>query len=235
MVGTGIHLHRSDGMDRVLHYLNPTAIWQFRAMLIEGLGVTLALSVLTLLLALLPALAVALGRRFGPRWLAVPLAGLVWLARSVPAVMLVVFIYLALPFIGPAFSAFTSALIAMVIAQLVYFSEVFRGALAAIGRGQFDAANSLGLTPLQTLTRVIIPQAAVVGAAPFASSLVLLVQNTSIASAIALSDLTQAALSVQNLTAQPSPLLAAAIGYLAIILPIVRLTRRWERRMARAL
>ena len=222
-------------MDRILHYLDPTAIWQFRTMLLEGLGVTLALSGLTLVIAILPALAVALGRRFGPRWLAGPLTALIWLARGIPAVMMVVFIYLALPFIGPTFSAFTSALIAMVITQVVYFSEVFRGALAAVGLGQFDAGNSLGLTPIQLVTRIVLPQAALVGAAPFASSLVLLVQNTSIASAIALSDLTQAALSVQNLTAQPSPLLAAAAGYLVIIVPIVRWTRRWEQRMARAL
>jgi polar amino acid transport system permease protein len=74
-----------------------------------------------------------------------------------------------------------------------------------------------------------------VAVAPFASSLVLLVQNTSIATAIALNDVTQAALAVQNITAQPSPLLAAALAYLILILPIVRLTRRWERSMARAL
>jgi polar amino acid transport system permease protein len=187
------------------------------------------------LLAIPPALMMALGQRFGPRWVGLWLAGIISFGRSVPAVMLVVFIYLALPFAGPSFSAFTSTLIAMVIAQVVYFSEVFRGALTAIGPGQFDAANSLGLSQSQTLTRVIIPQAAVVAAAPFASSLVLLVQNTSIASAIALNDLTQAALNVQNLSAQPSPLVAAAAGYLIVILPIVRLTRRWERTMAKAL
>jgi polar amino acid transport system permease protein len=222
-------------MERLIRYLNPAPAWQFREMLLAGMGVTVALSVLTLLIALLPALAVALGRRFGPRWVSLPLASIIYLARSVPAVMMVVFIYLALPFVGPAFSAFGSVLLAMSIIQVVYFSEVFRGALAAIGPGQFDAARSLGLMPRQALTHVVLPQAALVAAPAFASSLVLLVQNTSIASAIALNDLMQAALAVQNITAQPSPLLAAAIGYLIIILPIVRLTRRWERRMAKAL
>ncbi|UFN48520.1 amino acid ABC transporter permease [Roseomonas sp. OT10] len=221
-------------MTRLLAYLDPTPVWQFRSLLLEGLANTVALALCTLVLAIPPALAIALGRRHGPAWLATPLTGLVWLARSVPAVMLVVFIYLALPFVGPAFSAFASTLIALTVAQTVYFSEVFRGALAAIGQGQWDAAHSLGMAPLHILARVIGPQAAVVGAAPFASSLVLLVQNTSIASAIALTDLTQAALAVQNMTTQPSPLVAAGLGYLAIILPLVRLTRRWERRVARA-
>lgn len=222
-------------MERIVQYLNPDPIWQYRALLLNGLWVTVALSLLTLLIAIPPALAVALGRRYGPRWIDMPLAGIIALSRSVPAVMLVVFIYLALPFVGPTFSPFASVLIALVITQIVYFSEVFRGALAAIGPGQFDAARSLGLSPWHVLTRVLMPQAALVAVAPFASSLVLLVQNTSIATAIALNDVTQAALSVQNITAQPSPLLFAAVAYLILILPIVRLTRRWERTMARAL
>ena len=221
-------------MERILQFLTPQHAWHYRSMLLDGLWVTVSLSVLTFLIALGPALLIALARRFGPRWLSWPLAALISLARSAPAVLMVVFIYLALPFVGPAFSAFQSVLIAMAIIQVVYFSEVFRGSLAAVGQGQFDAAISLGLSPGTILARVVIPQAAVVAAPPFASSLVLLVQNTSIASAIALSDLTQAALAIQNITAQPSPLVYAALGYLAIILPIVRLARHWERSMARA-
>ena len=222
-------------MDRALAFVNPAPIWNFRNIFLEGLGITLALTLLTLVLAIVPALAMAVGRRYGPAWLTRILAALVALARSVPAVMLVVFIYLAMPFVGPSFSAFTSALIALVVTQIVYFSEVFRAALGAIGRGQFDAAASIGLSPVRALRHVIAPQAALVAAPAFASSLVLMVQNTSIATAIALNDLTQAALSIQNLAAKPSPLVYAAALYLAIILPVVRLTRRWERLMAAAL
>ena len=221
-------------MERAGQYLDPSVVWQFRLMLGEGLAVTLMLSAATFVIALPPSLLMALGRRFGPRWLGLLMAAFVALARSIPSVMLVVFIYLALPFIGPAFSAFTSALIAMSVAQVVYFSEVFRGALAAVGRGQFDAADALGLSRTQTLLRVVAPQAAAVAAAPFASSVVLLVQNTSIAPAIALGDLTQAALAVQNVTSRPASLTAAALLYLAIILPLVRLVRRWERAIAPA-
>lgn len=222
-------------MDRVRQYLDPTYVWEYRAMLFDGLGTTLALAVLTLVLSAPPAVAVALGRRFGPRWLGAVLAAVINISRSVPTVLTVVFIYLALPFLGLTFSAFSSVLIALTVMQIVYFSEVFRGALAAVRPGQYDAAKALGLPPAATLVHVIVPQAAVVAAPPFASSLVLLVQNTSIASAIALNDLITAAMAIQNITGQPSPLVAAAIGYVIIILPMVRLTRRWERSMARAL
>jgi polar amino acid transport system permease protein len=222
-------------VERLRQYFDPAFVWEYREYLIDGLIVTLMLSALTFALAILPGLLVALGRRFGPKWLATLLGGLVNVFRSVPTVLTVVFVYLALPFIGITLSAFASVLVSLTVMQIVYFSEVFRGGLAAVGRGQFEAAYSCGLSRMIVLRKVVLPQAALVAAPAFASSLVLLVQNTSIGSAVALNDLIGAALTVQNISGAPSPLVAAAIGYLIIILPLVRLTRRWERSMARAI
>ena len=221
-------------MERLAQYFDPAFVWEYREYLIDGLLVTLLLSALTFALAILPGLFVALGRRFGPPWLSVLLASLVNICRSVPTVLTVVFIYLALPFAGITLSAFASVLLSLTIMQVVYFSEVFRGGLAAVGKGQFEAAYACGLSRMVVFRKVVLPQAAAVAAPAFASSLVLLVQNTSIGSAVALNDLIGGALTVQNITGQPSPLVAAAIGYLVIILPLVRLTRRWERSMAKA-
>jgi polar amino acid transport system permease protein len=197
--------------------------------------VTLGLSVLTVLLAIGPGLFVALGRRFGPSWVGAPLAVTVNLFRSVPTVLTVMFIYLALPFAGITLSAFASVLVSLTIMQIVYFSEVFRGALAAVGKGQFDAAYACGLRTSVVFRKVVLPQAALVSAPAFASSLVLLVQNTSIGSAVALNDLIGSALSIQNISGSPAPLVAAGIGYLVIIVPLVRAARRWEQRMAKAI
>lgn len=224
----------SASLDRIFQYIDPSSVWRYRDMLLEGLWVTFSLSVLTLLISLVPAVFVALGRKFGPRWLERVLATMINLSRSVPTVLTVVFIYLALPFVGLTLSAFASVLLALSIMQVVYFSEVFRGALASIDEGQYDAARALGLSTPLTLIKVIAPQAALVAAPPFVSALILMVQHTSIASAIALNDLITASLSIQNMTGQSSPLLAAAIGYLIIILPMVRLARRWERSAASA-
>jgi polar amino acid transport system permease protein len=222
-------------VERLRQYFDPAVIWEYREYLIEGLFVTLMLSALTFALAILPGLVVALGRRFGPLWLANLLAGFVNVCRSVPTVLTVVFVYLALPFAGITLSAFASVLVSLTIMQVVYFSEVFRGGLAAVGKGQFEAAYACGLSRMVVLRKIVLPQAALVAAPAFASSLVLLVQNTSIGSAVALNDLIGSALTVQNISGQPSPLVAAAFGYLVIILPFVRLTRRWERSMARAI
>jgi len=222
-------------MDRLLQYVDPAYVWEYREMLLHGLGVTLGLSVLTFCLAIIPGLLFALGRRLGPRWLALVLTGIVNVFRSVPTVLTVVFVYLALPFAGITLSPFVSVLVSLTVMQIVYFSEVFRGGLAAVGKGQFEAAYACGLPGTVVLRKVVLPQAALVSAPAFASSLVLLVQNTSIGSAVALNDLIGSALTVQNISGQPSPLVAAGLGYLVIIIPLVRLTRRWERQMTRAI
>jgi len=197
--------------------------------------VTLQLATLTFFLAIVPGLLIALARRLGPRWLALPLGAMVNLVRCVPTLLTVVFIYLALPFAGITLSAFASVLLGTTFMQVVFFSEAFRGALASVGKGQFDAAYACGLRTTTVLRRVILPQAALVAAPAFASSLVLLVQNTSIASAVAVNDMIGTALNIQTNYGDPAPLVAAGIGYLVLIVPLVRLTRRWERRMAMAL
>jgi polar amino acid transport system permease protein len=222
-------------MDRFLHFFDPRQVWEHCDLLATGMFVTLQLATLTFFLAIVPGLLIALARRLGPRWLALPLGAMVNLVRCVPTLLTVVFIYLALPFAGITLSAFASVLLGTTFMQVVFFSEAFRGALASVGKGQFDAAYACGLRTTTVLRRVILPQAALVAAPAFASSLVLLVQNTSIASAVAVNDMIGTALNIQTNYGDPAPLVAAGIGYLVLIVPLVRLTRRWERRMAMAL
>jgi polar amino acid transport system permease protein len=221
-------------MERLLQYFNLGDVWDHRDLLVSGFWVTAKLAFLTFCIAIVFGLAIALGRRFGPKWLRMLLAGIVNLVRSVPTLLTVVFLYLALPFAGITLSAFASVLLGIAVMQIVFFSEAFRGALAAVGPGQFDAAYACGLRTATVLRRVVLPQAAVVSAPGFASSLVLLIQNTSIASAVAVNDMIGAALTIQTNTGKPAPLVFAGFAYLVLIIPLVRLTRRWERRMARA-
>ena len=222
-------------MDRLLQFFDFRIVLEYSDWFIGGIAVTLSLALACFLISLPIGLAVALARRFGPRWIDRLLGYLVNALRSVPTVITVVFIFLALPFTGIVLSKFESALLAITVMQVVYFSEVFRGALAAVAPGQFDAAYASGMRTPLLLRKIILPQAALVAAPAFISAMVLLVQNTSIASAIALLDIIGAALRVQNITGAPSPVVFAGLLYLLLLVPLVRLARRWERRAARAL
>jgi polar amino acid transport system permease protein len=200
----------------------------------DGFVVTVELAGLTFAISVIPALLVAMGRRYGPRWLDLSLLAVVTVVRSVPSVVSVVIIFFALPFVGLTFGSFVSVVIALTCVQVVYFSEVFRGGLAAIDKGQFEAAYALGMRTPAVLRRVIVPQSLAVAAPTFTSSCIQLVQNTTIAVVVALGDLLTAGLNIQTVTGNPTGLFVAALLYVLLLLPFVRLARRAERRLARA-
>ena len=214
-------------MDLIRSFFDLELLWDFRGQLLGGLLTTIELALVVFAVSLVPGLLIALARRYGPRPLDLALLLVVSTVRSVPAIVAVVFIFFALPFVGITLSAFLSVVTAVAVVQAIYLSEVFRGALAAVDRGQFEAAQALGMRTPEVLRRVILPQAAVVAAPTFISANVQLVQNTTIAVAVGLNDLLGTALDIQAETGNPSPLLAAALLYLMLLLPPLQLAKRY--------
>jgi polar amino acid transport system permease protein len=221
-------------VDLIRSFFDLELLWDFRGRLLEGLLTTIELAVVAFAVSLLPGLLIALARRYGPHPLNLALLVVVSMVRSVPAIVSVVFIFFALPFVGITLSAFMSVVSAIAVVQAIYLSEVFRGALAAVDPGQFEAARAIGLRTGPALRRVILPQAAVVAAPTFISANVQLVQNTTIAVAVGLGDLLSEALDIQTETGNPSPLLAAALLYLLLLLPPLQLAKRYTARADRA-
>lgn len=213
-------------------FLDPEVAWEFRSQLIGGLGVTVRLALVVLLLSVPLGTGVALLRVHGPRPVALLLASVVVAVRAVPAVVLIVFAFFALPFAGVTLEAFAAAAGTLTLVQVVYVSEIVRGALAGVPPGTVEAAHASGLSRLAVLRHVVLPQALVLALPPFLGSCVQLLHNTTIASLVTLGDLVSEALAVQTATGSPAALLAAALLYLAVLLPLVRLGRRAERRLA---
>ena len=187
------------------------------------------LASLTLAVSIVPAAVIALARELGPRAAALPLATFVTVVRAVPAMVALVFVFFALPFVGITLDPFPAVAVTLTCAQIAYLSEVFRGALAAVGRGQLDATRALGLGLAPTLVYVVGPQGLRVAMPAFASSVIQLVHNTTIASIATLPDLLGAALDAQAISGHPSPLLAVAPVYSLLLLPLTWLARRAER------
>jgi polar amino acid transport system permease protein len=187
----------------------------------------------TFAVSIIPAGVVAVLRVHGPRIVGTPLTGLVYAVRGVPAVLSVIVIFYSLPFIGIVLSAYTSVMLTLVLVQTVYMSEVFRAALEAIDKGQFEAASSVGLSTWKTLRHVIFPQAAVIAAPAFISSAILLMQNTTVAQGVGLYDLLGRAQNIAVNTLDGSSIIIVAPVYAIILVPLVRLARRAETRLAR--
>ena len=147
-----------------------------------------------------------------------------------PLLVFLVLIYYALPFVKILLPAFLSAVLAISMIASAYVAEIFRAGIEAVSRGQFEASRSLGLTQSQTLRFVILPQAVRLVLPPLTGNAVSIMKDTAAASVVALPELLQQATSRQALAANPTPLIGAALIYVALLYPLVRLVSNFENR-----
>lgn len=203
-------------------------------MLLRGLWYTLALGATAIVLGSVLGTLIAVTRLYAPkplRWLAILYTDLV---RAIPVLVLLILIYYALPFAGLTLSSFAAAATALTMVLAAFTAEVVRAGIQAMPKGQFEAAQALGLGFWLTLRKVILPQAIRIVIPPHASNCVSVMKDTALASVVALSDLLKQATDAQALFANPSPLIGAALIYVAFLWPMVRFTSWLETRAQRA-
>jgi polar amino acid transport system permease protein len=152
--------------------------------------------------------------------------------RAVPPLVLLIFIYSGLPFAGIRLTPLAAVALAFFLNNSSYYGEVYRAGIESIGRGQWDAARSTGLTGAQTLRSIVLPQAVRNVLPELVSNTVEVVKLTSLASVIALPELLYSADMARSLTFNTSPIVLAAGLYLLMLWPLVRLVSRLERRIA---
>jgi polar amino acid transport system permease protein len=152
--------------------------------------------------------------------------------RAVPPLVLLIFVYSGLPFAGIRLTPIAAVALAFFLNNSSYYGEVYRAGIESVGRGQWDAARSTGLTMAQTLRSVVLPQAVRNVLPDLVSNTVEVVKLTSLASVIALPELLYSADMARSLTFNTSPIVLAAGFYLLMLWPLVRLVSRLERRIA---
>jgi polar amino acid transport system permease protein len=159
-------------------------------------------------------------------------AALIDFFRAVPPLVLLIFIHAGLPFAGIRPTAFVSVCLAFLLNNSAYYGEIYRAGIESIGRGQWDAARSTGLSAAQAAAYVVLPQAVRNVLPDLVSNTVEVVKLTSIASVVALPELLYSADMARSVTFNSSPIVLAAAIYLVMLWPIVRLVSRLERRIA---
>lgn len=187
--------------------------------LLQGLVMTIQLALVALPLSLLSGLIVAVAYSFGSPWLRRVLIVAIDFLRAFPVLVLLIWIYYSLPFLGLTLGAFTAVVVAIVLNNTGYFGEIFRSGIQSVPRGQYDAAAALGLHPFKTMALVILPQALRNVFPPLASNALELVKTTSIASLVALPELIRTARIAQEQTYNPTPLVAVAVLFLVLLGP----------------
>lgn len=205
----------------------------FWPLLSAGLIFTVPLTLITFVLGIVLGLSVALARLYGPAPLVMLVRFYVWLIRGTPLLVQLFLIFYGLPSAGIVLDAFTAAVIGFTLNIGAYSSEIIRATLAAIPKGQWEAAYSIGMNWPQVMCRVILPQAARIAVPPLSNTFISLVKDTSLAAAVTVPELFQAAQRLASVTYEPLILyIETALIYLMFSSVLSTLQDRLEQRLA---
>jgi L-cystine transport system permease protein len=195
---------------------------------------TIPLTVLSFVLGLAVGFAVALVRLFAPLPFAAIVRFYVWIIRGTPLLVQLFLIFYGLPSVGIVLDAFPAALIGFTLNVGAYSSEIIRAVLASVQKGQWEAAYSIGMTWIEAMGRIILPQAGRVAVPPLSNTFIALVKDTSLAAAITVPELFRAGQRIVATTYEPLILyVEVALIYLVVSSALSSLQARVEKRLSR--
>ncbi|MGB4967302.1 MAG: amino acid ABC transporter permease, partial [Candidatus Saccharimonadales bacterium] len=225
-------------------FFDTTIITENAAAVLKGFWINVQLFLMAEVLILLLSVLVAVVREL-PGRPAAPLrflaAGYTDVFRSLPEILVLLIIGIGLPRSGlpvlGSFTAFQAALFALTVTYTAYIAEVVRGGLHSVHWSQFAAARSLGLTYLQAMRLVVIPQAMRNTVAPLLNGFISLQKGTALVSVLGVLDAVNIASGIASFTASLAPYTGVALLYLIVTVPLTRLTdyltqRTRKRRLA---
>ena len=196
--------------------------------LLVGAGVTLKITAVSFLLALIIGTVVGIGR-FRPGLMRILFTPYVEIFRGTPLLIQLFFIYYGLPSIGINLSNFTAAYLGIGLCGGAYISEIIRGSLYSVDKGQHEAAIALGLSRYQTMCFVIFPQALKVAIPPLMNSFSSQLKETSLVSVLAINELTRSGQMVYSRTFRPFEIyLAVGVMYFIMTFIVSMLSRHLE-------
>jgi polar amino acid transport system permease protein len=198
--------------------------------LLQGLLTTVELSLLVVPLGVVGGAAIAVLSTVRHPWVRWPLIAWVDFFRAFPPLVLLIFLYAGLPFAGLQIGAFGCVAIGFFLNTGAYYGEILRAGIESVPAGQNEAARSTGLSRLQTMAFVVLPQAVRNVLPDLVSNTLEVVKLTSIASVVALPELLYQARQAQSVTYNPTPIVAVAVIYFLLLWPVVRLLSRLENR-----
>jgi polar amino acid transport system permease protein len=213
-------------MEKIITMLGP---------MLDGANVTLQMFFITLVLALPLGLVLALARLSKYRPLSFLVEIYIWLMRGTPLMLQLLFVYYALPlipYIGITLPDFAAAILAFVLNYAAYFAEIFRAGIQSIERGQYEASKVLGMTYLQTMRQIILPQMIKRVLPPISNETITLVKDTSLIYILAMNDLLRTARTIVQREFDMTPFIIAAVFYLAMTLVLTWMFNKLERRYA---
>jgi His/Glu/Gln/Arg/opine family amino acid ABC transporter permease subunit len=201
--------------------------------ILEGMRITLLMTVVTTCFGILIGLLLALGRVSRVRLLAWPAVGYITLFRGTPLILQILTVHFGIiPAFGFTPNPFLSVAIAMSLNAGAYIAEIIRAAIESIDKGQMEAARSLGMSYALGMRRIILPQTFRRILPPLVNEVVALTKDTSLAFAVGLVEMMQASRQIVSTTFKVLPVyLWTAVGYLIITVALTWVADRLERQL----
>jgi len=201
--------------------------------LLSGMGVTIYISVISIIISMIVGFVVAIPSLAKNRFLTYINIGYVEIVRAIPLLVLILWIYYGLPIMtGLSFSPFVSGIIALAISESAFQAEIFRAGINSIKKSQWEAGSSLGLTFYKRLRLVILPQAIKNILPALGNQFVYVLKMSSLVSIIGIADLTRKANELVVSTYRPLEIYTFLIlEYLILILIVSFFVRKLEKKL----
>jgi polar amino acid transport system permease protein len=152
--------------------------------------------------------------------------------RALPPLVVIIVLFFAFPYVGLAMSAFTATWLALSLVLSAFSEEIFWAGILSVPKGQTEAARSTGMSRVQTLVHVIMPQAVRLAIPPLTNRMIAITKGTALGSVVAVHEIIYYATSGASEAGNPTPLTLGALAYLIIFVPVVIVSRWVETRFA---
>lgn len=216
--------------------MNWQIVFDSRGILLNGLWITIQLSAMGIVLGTIVGLFVALIRHARVPVLSQVARVYVEIFRGSPLLLQLFFVFFGFPYLGLEVSPLEAALTALTLYGGAYISEIIRAGIEAVPRGQYEAAQALGLSNYAVMRHVVLPQTLAVVLPPLVGFYIGLIKDTSLATIIGYQELMRQSQSIIDRTARPLEVFAVvALLYFVLCYPLSRLVTYLDRRRALAL
>ena len=213
-------------------FFNVAIMAEYAPKIADGFFVTVWLALAVVVTGIVAGLMLAVIRSVRLRLLNFFIVVFVDVMRAVPPLVIIIILYFALPTIGVRLSGVVSTWLALSMVLAAFAEEIFWAGILAVPKGQWEAARSTGLTPMQTMRSVVLPQAVRMTIPPLTNRTIAITKGTALGAVVAVGEILYQAQAGYSFSYNPSPLTLGALAYLVLFMPVVWLGRWIETRFA---
>ena len=213
-------------------FLNRAVIDRYLPDILKGMLVTVEVALAVVVTGIALGLALAALRSFRLRAVNAAIVLFVDVFRALPQLVVILIVYFGLPSVGITLSGFAVLWLVLSLVLAAFAEEIFWSGILSIRKGQWEAARSTGLTFVQTLVWVILPQAVRMTVPPLTNRTIAITKNSALGAVIGVPEILMQAQTAQSFSGNATPLLLGALAYIVLFVPVVALGRWLETRFA---